>query len=35
MISNGHLHLRAPRDTLEWVTETVGATPHNEATTAT
>ena len=31
---NGHLHLRALRDTLERVTKTVGATPHNEATTA-
>ena len=31
---NGHLHLRALRDTLERITETVGATSHNEAITA-
>jgi transposase-like protein len=28
---NGHLHLRSLRDTLEKVTETVGATVHDEA----
>jgi putative transposase len=28
---NGHLHLRSLRDTLERVTETVGATRHDEA----
>ena len=28
---NGHLHLRSLRDTLEKVTETVGATGHDEA----
>lgn len=27
---NGHLHLRSLRDTLEWVTEPVGATGHDE-----
>jgi hypothetical protein len=27
---NGHLHLRALRDTLNKVTETVGATGHDE-----
>jgi len=27
----GHLHLRSLRDTLEKVTETVGATVHDEA----
>jgi putative transposase len=27
---NGHLHLRSLRDTLERVTETVGATRHDE-----
>ena len=27
---NGHLHLRALRDTLERITETVGATSHTE-----
>ena len=31
---NGHLHLRSLRDTLEKVTETVGATVHDEAVTA-
>ena len=31
---NGHLHPRALRDTLERVTDTLGATPHNEASTA-
>ncbi len=31
---NGHLHLRSLRDTLERVTETVGATRHDETVTA-
>ena len=28
---NGHMHLRSLRDTLQKVTETVGATGHDEA----
>ena len=31
---NGHLHLRSLRDTLDKVTDTVGATVHDEAITA-
>jgi hypothetical protein len=34
VIINGHMHLRSLRDTLEKVTEPVGATGHTDTVTA-